>query len=96
MNKINIALLSGGFGGEREVSINSGDNVFNALNKDKYNIFKVKRDGGYGVSSNVSSMNGIEIKVIDLSGLEIKDNTIRLVVTNSKTQWDIEIGRAHV
>lgn len=38
--KINIALLVGGFGGEREVSINSGDNVFNALNKEKYNIFK--------------------------------------------------------
>lgn len=38
--KINIALLSGGFGGEREVSINSGDNVFNALNKEKYIIYR--------------------------------------------------------
>ena len=38
--KINIALLSGGFGGEREVSINSGNNVFNALNKEKYNVYR--------------------------------------------------------
>lgn len=38
MKKIRLALLSGGVSSEREVSINSGKQVFNALDKDKYDI----------------------------------------------------------
>lgn len=37
-NKLNIALLSGGRSSEREVSLSSGREVFNALDKAKYNI----------------------------------------------------------
>ena len=40
MQKIKIALLSGGTSGEREVSINSGNQVFEALDKEKYEIFR--------------------------------------------------------
>lgn len=40
IKKINIALLVGGFGSEREVSINSGENVFTSLDKEKYNVVK--------------------------------------------------------
>jgi len=36
MGKINIALLAGGWSGEREISLRSGDNVFKTLNKKKY------------------------------------------------------------
>ena len=38
MEKIRLALLSGGVSSEREVSLNSGKQVFDALDKDKYNI----------------------------------------------------------
>ena len=38
MKKINLALLSGGISSEREVSINSGNQVYEALDKAKYNI----------------------------------------------------------
>lgn len=38
MKKIRLALLSGGVSSEREVSLNSGKQVFNALNRDKYEI----------------------------------------------------------
>ncbi len=38
MKKIRLALLSGGVSSEREVALNSGKQVFNALNKDKYDI----------------------------------------------------------
>ena len=40
MKKINLALLSGGISSEREVSLNSGDQVFDALDKEKYTIIR--------------------------------------------------------
>jgi D-alanine-D-alanine ligase len=38
MKKIRLALLSGGISSEREVSLNSGRQVFDALDKDRYDI----------------------------------------------------------
>ena len=40
MPKLKIALLSGGVSGEREVSLNTGKMIFNALDKEKYEIFR--------------------------------------------------------
>lgn len=40
MPKLKIALLSGGISGEREVSLKTGEQIFNALDKAKYKIFK--------------------------------------------------------
>ena len=40
MEKIRLALLSGGISSERQVSINSGRQVFDALDKDKYDIIQ--------------------------------------------------------
>jgi len=39
MKKLSIALISGGISSEREVSINSGKQVYEALDKEKYEIF---------------------------------------------------------
>jgi hypothetical protein len=55
-----------------------------------YNPFFATRPGAIAPSIIVANMNGVETKVIDLSGLNIKDNMIRLVTTNEKTQWDID------
>ena len=38
MEKLTLALLSGGISSEREVSLNSGEQVYEALDKDKYDI----------------------------------------------------------
>jgi len=38
--KINIALLAGGYSNERKVSLDSGDTVYCALDKGKYNIIR--------------------------------------------------------
>ena len=38
MKKINLALLSGGVSSERDVSLNSGKQVYEALDKEKYDI----------------------------------------------------------
>lgn len=48
MNK-NIALVMGGFSGEHDVSINSGCQVYQALDKTKYNVYKIviDREGWY-------------------------------------------------
>jgi D-alanine-D-alanine ligase len=40
MKKIKIALLSGGRGGEREVSLKTGEQIFKALDKNKYQVFR--------------------------------------------------------
>ena len=38
MKKLTVALLSGGISSEREVSLHSGDQVYEALDKEKYTI----------------------------------------------------------
>ena len=40
MQKLNVALLSGGISSEREVSLHSGEQVYEALDKAKYNILR--------------------------------------------------------
>lgn len=40
MPKLKIALLSGGVSGEREVSLKTGEKIFQALDKNKYEIFR--------------------------------------------------------
>ena len=55
-----------------------------------YNPFTVTRAGAPDSSRNFANTYGTDVKVIDLSGLTIKDNTIRLVTTNNQTQWDID------
>ncbi len=45
----NIALVMGGFSGEHDISIGSGNQVYEALDKEKYNVRKivVNREGWY-------------------------------------------------
>ncbi len=40
MAKIRIALLSGGVSGERDISLKTGEKIYEALNKEKYEIFR--------------------------------------------------------
>jgi Putative peptidoglycan binding domain len=54
------------------------------------NIFVVTRDGAPHASRNWVNAEGTQTKVIDLSGLQIKDNTVRLVSMSNIRQWDVD------
>ncbi|MEI6660251.1 MAG: peptidoglycan-binding domain-containing protein, partial [bacterium] len=80
--------LSGGKGSDKLQYKNSSGQFVNVpSNKD---IFVVTRAGTSHASRNLMNTYGVQTKVIDLSGLTIKDNTIRLVTTNTQRQWDID------
>ena len=80
--------LSGGKGSDKLQYENSSGQFVNVpTSKD---IFVVTRAGAPHASRNLMNTYGVQYKVIDLSGLTIKDNTIRLVTTNTQRQWDID------
>lgn len=54
MNKPNIALVMGGYSGEHDISIQSGCQVYEALDHQKYNVYKIviDRQGWYCLADN--------------------------------------------
>lgn len=58
MHKKNIALVMGGFSGEHDISIMSGCQVYENLDHEKYNVYKivVDREGWYGLADDGSRM----------------------------------------
>lgn len=56
MNKKNIALVMGGYSGEHDISILSGCQVYDNLDHDKYNVYKivVERDRWYWLDNDGS------------------------------------------
>jgi D-alanine-D-alanine ligase len=73
--KIEIALLAGGWSGERDVSIKSGDAVYKALNKDRYNV--TMYDPRDDLESLIRSRNDIDLAFILLHGKFGEDGTIQ-------------------
>lgn len=49
MTKLRLALIAGGKSAEREVSLKSGEQVYQALDKNKYDIRRSPR--GYGIAA---------------------------------------------
>jgi len=75
MKKITIALLSGGISSEREVSLNSGRQVFEALNKEKYNI--IRYDPKTDLNRLTSDAPQIDAALIILHGPYGEDGTVQ-------------------
>ena len=75
MQKINLALLSGGISSEREVSLNSGDQVYAALNKEKYHI--VRYDPKTDLPRLIAEADRIDAALIILHGPYGEDGTIQ-------------------
>jgi D-alanine-D-alanine ligase len=75
MSKLNLALLSGGISSEREVSINSGDQVYEALDKDKYDIFRY--DPKTDLERLVADASRIDAALIILHGPYGEDGTVQ-------------------
>jgi D-alanine-D-alanine ligase len=75
MNKISLALLSGGISSEREVSLKSGDEVFKALDKSKYKI--TRYDPQTDIKNIVNNAENIDVALIILHGPYGEDGTVQ-------------------
>lgn len=75
MGKMKLALLSGGISSEREVSLSSGDQVFEALDKEKYDI--VRYDPKYDLPRMVAEAAQIDAALIILHGPFGEDGTVQ-------------------
>lgn len=75
MKKIRVALLSGGISNEREVSLHGGDQVYEALDKDKYAI--VRYDPKTDLNRLVADAPGIDVALIIMHGAFGEDGTIQ-------------------
>ena len=75
MNKLTVALLSGGRSAEREVSLKSGEQVYNALDKEKYRV--VRYDPRDDLARLVTDARSIDVALIILHGRYGEDGTIQ-------------------
>lgn len=75
MKKIRLALLSGGDTPEREVSLNSGNQVFDALDKTKYDI--VRFDPKTDLQQIVENAATIDVALLILHGANGEDGTVQ-------------------
>jgi D-alanine-D-alanine ligase len=75
MEKLTVALLAGGISSEREVSLHSGEQVYDALDKDKYHILQY--DPQSDLSRLVQDAHKIDIAMIILHGPFGEDGTVQ-------------------
>ncbi|MGD9290473.1 MAG: D-alanine--D-alanine ligase [Desulfobacterales bacterium] len=75
MKKINVALLSGGISSEREVSLQSGDQVFEALDNEKYHVLRY--DPKTDLEKLVADASKIDVALIILHGPYGEDGTVQ-------------------
>ncbi len=75
MEKIRLALLSGGVSSEREVSLNSGNQVFDALDKNRYEISQY--DPKTDLKQLVKDAEKIDAALIILHGPFGEDGTVQ-------------------
>jgi D-alanine-D-alanine ligase len=75
MKKLTIALLSGGKSSEREVSISSGDQVYEALDHSKYDI--IRYDPKTDIKQLVADAPKIDAALIILHGPFGEDGTVQ-------------------
>jgi len=75
MDKKTIALLAGGISPEREVSLNSGAQVYEALDKDKYDI--IRYDPKTDLARLATDAPGIDAALIILHGPYGEDGTVQ-------------------
>jgi len=75
MTKLKVALLSGGISSEREVSIKSGNHVYKALDKAKYDV--TRYDPATDLGKLVADASGIDVAFIVLHGPYGEDGTVQ-------------------
>ncbi len=75
MKKLTIALLSGGVSSERQVSLHSGNQVFDALDKEKYSV--IRYDPKTDLARLVADAHKIDAALIILHGTYGEDGTVQ-------------------
>jgi D-alanine-D-alanine ligase len=75
MKKLTIALLSGGTSSERDVSLNSGQKVYEALDKTRYNI--VRYDPKTDLADLAANADKIDAALVILHGPFGEDGTVQ-------------------
>jgi D-alanine-D-alanine ligase len=75
MEKRTVALIYGGISSEREVSLNSGKQVYDALDKEKYDI--IRYDPKTDLSRLVAEASQIDVALVILHGVYGEDGTIQ-------------------
>jgi len=75
MEKLTVALLSGGRSAEREVSLKSGEQVYQALDKDKYNVRRY--DPKDDLARLIEEAPEVDVALIILHGRFGEDGTIQ-------------------
>ena len=75
MTKLSIALLSGGISSERDVSIASGNQVYETLDRDKYEV--IRYDPKTDLPRLVADAAGIDAALIILHGPYGEDGTVQ-------------------
>ncbi len=75
MKKLTIALLAGGISSEREVSLNSGRQVFEALDKEKYHV--IQYDPKTDLGKLTADASQIDAALIILHGKYGEDGTVQ-------------------
>ena len=75
MQKLTLALLSGGISSEREVSLNSGKQVYEALDKEKYDI--IQYDPKTDLPKLVADAAKIDVALVILHGPYGEDGTVQ-------------------
>ena len=75
MNKLTIAIISGGVSSERDVSIKSGKQVYDAFDKKKYNL--IRYDSKTDLGKLVNDADRIDAAFIALHGTFGEDGTIQ-------------------
>lgn len=75
MVKIKLALLSGGISSERKVSLNGGAQVYEALDKEKYDI--VQYDPATDLARLVNDAKTIDVALLILHGPHGEDGTVQ-------------------
>jgi D-alanine-D-alanine ligase len=75
MKKTTVALLSGGISSEREVSLKSGGQVYDALDKKKYDV--IRYDPKSDLLRLVSDSANIDVALIILHGQYGEDGTVQ-------------------
>jgi D-alanine-D-alanine ligase len=75
MNELTVALLYGGVSSEREVSINSANQVFEALDREKYRVLRY--DTKTDLPRLVADAPGIDAALIILHGPYGEDGTVQ-------------------
>lgn len=75
MTKLSIALLSGGISSERDVSIASGNQVYEVLDRDKYEV--IRYDPKTDLPQLVADAAGIDAALIILHGPYGEDGTVQ-------------------